>query len=766
MSKSVPIAYGEKQAEIGAVSAMVFHIQEEDTLSLYDVETDAANPLQLNSTVVVTRASDAAVVFRGYVMSKPVMREFEQGAFMEVSCFGKEGVLTQTLCPHGGSFQYTEESSSIAVTAIVMQPSDAWEEYDDVSTLWPDPLAEGANWLQDADCPSDTLDAGILAGATDIILDGAGGGGFAPRGWVSIGTEWIYYPACWYNGTHWQLGDTAGGNPCVRGELGTTAAGHLAAVAVINKRVKTTAPGEVKLYDTVGGVTSTVPATQYSWNSSLGCLVLNRAAVVTDNFTADFNVYDEDGTLGGGTIVLLEDIVTDILTADNTLGGAGFAAGDITVTAPLGVNRFEYDPSTKQPYAWNVIQDLMDTLGINEEYALLYNHTSDKITFTALAQKLVADIDCDYVRRTDSDVTLEDVVSGVLVKYSDEAAGELCDNGRAWHRAAAANTHFMGDPDHPGFSDSAGRVNSDVAGNGGLAYCIDDKIQSCAGWEYLNVDPGASFNHSDWWFGAPVAGVPPIVRIETIALAVNTYRVAGSAWARTRYIAGDELKWEATVWGATDYNTGTHTATDWELCMTIRGDCNVNGGACNTVTVGGDEIPRKDVNALQIRFTVASGPKTAGDYYWGYVHHFNVTGTQSGSYLLVQTTDDVALQGNIQYVYAPLTHRKLRGGIGSSGAAGAPRCKMMDIGASNRAGAQSLGRALLVQRLLLYNSRSYEIAEFMGTLPEVGLTARVDDDEDGVYEYTGLIRGYNLTITPEETSVTLRLLDYNADMLE
>lgn len=155
MSRSVPIAYAEKQADLGAVSAMVMHI-EEDVLSMYNVETDAANPLQLNSTVVVTRDADGKVVFKGYVVTKPVIVQFEQGAFMEIACWGKEGVLTQTFCPYGGTFQWTQASSSIAVTGVALQYSDAWEEYDDVSTLWPDPIAEANNWLQDADCPAAT----------------------------------------------------------------------------------------------------------------------------------------------------------------------------------------------------------------------------------------------------------------------------------------------------------------------------------------------------------------------------------------------------------------------------------------------------------------------------------------------------------------------------------------------------------------------------------------------------------------------------------
>jgi hypothetical protein len=330
ITRTVPIAYGEKQADYGAVSAMVLHIQEEDTLSLYDVETDSANPIQLNSTVVVTRVSDGAIVFRGYVMSKPVTRDFEQGAFMEVSCFGKEGVLTQTLCPYNGSYQWTVSSSSVTTGTIDMQASDAWDAYPEVSTLWPDPTTAPDVWIQNADCPNDTLDAGILAGATDIVLAGAGGGGFAPRGYVVIDTEYIYYPCCWYNAaiSKWQLGNTADGTQyeCVRGELGTAAAGHLAAAAVYNKRAKNIAPGVI----TLRKAGTVLNQSKYTSNGALGCIILNEDDGGTP-FTADYLVYDEDATIDPASVVVtLGDIVTSIITADDDEGGAGFAAGGIT----------------------------------------------------------------------------------------------------------------------------------------------------------------------------------------------------------------------------------------------------------------------------------------------------------------------------------------------------------------------------------------------------------------------------------------------------
>jgi len=196
----------------------------------------------------------------------------------------------------------------------------------------------------------------------------------------------------------------------------------------------------------------------------------------------------------------------------------------------------------------------------------------------------------------------------------------------------------------------------------------------------------------------------------------------------------------------------------------VRSTQGFDNGATNLAEV--TDIANKDVNALRIVWVCAPGPKTAGEYYWGYVHDFVVEGSVNGANTYIQTTDDATKKGDMNYVYAPLTHRKLRGGVNSSGGAGAARTKQLEIGASNLPGAQALGRTLLMQRLLLYNSRNYEVVEFMGTLPELGLTAKVDEDEDGIYEYTGLIRGYNLTITPEETSVTLRLLDYAADYLE
>jgi hypothetical protein len=770
VARSVPVESFSKEAELGAVSACAIVVREE-ILALYSDETDDSNPIQLNSTVTLTR-SDGAVVFRGYVVAKPYLEEFEDGNTLTISCWGKEGVLTGTFCPYGGSFQWTRQSTPIQCAAVSFQPSAAWEGYTDTDTLWPDPIAEPLQWVQDADSPVATLNAGILAGATDIILTAGTGADFAPRGWVRIddgaNEEWVYYPCCWYNGANWQLGDTAGvGAPCVRGELGTAAVGFAGGTSIWNKAAKNVAPGQVVLRNPLG---ATLGSNLYRWNWALGCLILTGAAAA-GVYSVDYWVYDSDGTLGG-TAITLADIVTSVLTADSDQGGAEFAAGDIAVTAPLGINRVEYDPKTNSPYAWSFIEELLDALAIAEEYYLYYDHAANDVVFKALVQTLIPDITVDWVKRIDADLSIEDVVSGVLVNYESDGDKPLLDTSRAWHPAAtgagSSPDHFAHDTAAPSWQESASHGHDDAAGSAGLQYCIDSKMESKFGGEFTH-DPGGEWLHSIWWFQAPIAPstIPPSVRTSKLGMSIGTYRACGSTWGRARFIPGDESKYEARIDGATNFDTAAPAgAYDWQPLLTIRGENNVNGGASDII-YSPDALINQDINAIRVVWVVAPGPKTAGDNYWGYVHALVAEGSSTGSYVHVRLSDVVADMGNMERVVAAASYEKMRGGVNASiGVGGASRGKLLEIGASNMEGALALARTLLLQKLILYESRSYEIVEYMPTLPELGDTIAVDEDGDGAVEYTGLLRGYNITDTPEGTVVTIRLLDYGAGFVE
>lgn len=165
---TVPVQHLVTSHEFNAVSAMILYIST-DVLAKYDLETDDANnPLQLNSTLLLKR--DGARWFDGYTLGKPLFKSYEEGHFLEVTCWGKEGILTQALCPAtDGKYTWTLETSKEPVTQLPLKATANYGSFQG-DTLWPDPLdATGAKcYIKDASCNSDALDGGIGVGTYAI----------------------------------------------------------------------------------------------------------------------------------------------------------------------------------------------------------------------------------------------------------------------------------------------------------------------------------------------------------------------------------------------------------------------------------------------------------------------------------------------------------------------------------------------------------------------------------------------------------------------
>jgi len=796
ITATVPVTYIGIEAEFGAVSTCALYIQS-DVMSKYRSETDDANnPVQLNSTVEVRRqpvseSPGYVVWFRGYVIEKPVERHFEEGNFIQVVCWDKTGVLAHTLCPYSGNYQWTMESDHVNTGLINMEATAALGEYTPNETIWPAPGSAANYWIGDANSPTATLNANIGAGATDIVLAAGTGDDFAPSGWIKLSDtiqldEWAYYPTKWTNPNgggpgipRVQLGNTALGYPVVRGQLGTLANAWTAAGPVtnlFNKMAKRIAPGENFVYR---GANTLQSPQEYNWVPDLGCFVVSTGGV---GFTANYNVYDSDGTLGGAIAYTVQDVIKRLIEAPIADGGAGFTAADeIFSAAVLAINRYEYDPSNKQPYALPCIYDLLRALGIDEEYEFWFDHRDGVIRFDVPTIG-VRTWQLDNLQHIENALSIEDVYTGVLTKFSNAVELKLLDPANAHHQAAG-----MGGGTQPEVIDAVsaggnqwkegtGRVAFGAAGSGGLDRCCDGKRDSNLRLYYKH-NPGNEIVHSYWWFDS-TPGVNPTVHLEKVGLSFNTFRVIGptpppfNEWGRTRVNPGKSNYYKVRIDGATNFDNTLPEAGgyDWQkIGWIVEGEAVTDGMATETMYCpgsGGPAIIRKDVNALRIVFEYMPGPKLSGDYYYAYVHNFEAYGSTE-QYTMVQLTDNPVLQGDLRYIYAPDSFEKMHGGVNSGiGTPGSPRCKILNVGAAAEGGAIAVARTWLMRHLLLYQERAYEYHGVLDRKPELGDYVQVNEEPGGGYEYEGNVRGYSLTVSAEGAITTLRILDYSPEMIE
>ena len=192
--------------------------------------------------------------------------------------------------------------------------------------------------------PDATVDGGIVNSSIPLSTSNQG---FKVRGWAKIddgaNTEWLYYDG--YDDSEsdgiWRLRGVK------RGELGTTAVGHVATTAVYEKLPKQMAPGVTKLEQdaTAGGTYVELKSEQYKINEKLCCFILQESAV--GNYRATFAVYDEDRSIGTHAISGVDQGAKTFTTADDlseelyagdpmvVLGSTG-NDGDYTVVSVSG----------------------------------------------------------------------------------------------------------------------------------------------------------------------------------------------------------------------------------------------------------------------------------------------------------------------------------------------------------------------------------------------------------------------------------------------
>lgn len=762
ISASVPVASLTISEEFDIVSEVVLFIRT-DVLSKYNVEdADTTNSIQLNATCTIDL--DGTAWFRCYVYAKPLFRQFEEGNFLEVRCFGWDGILQAALCPSGGAYEWTMETSSVQVTGIALEETSDYGGFEN-STLWPDPVPTGTTpekcYIQDGFVANDndTLDANISDTATEIVLSTTQKA-FRIRGWVKVTTasvdEWIYYDGY----------DNAGGNyilrNCKRGQLGTTAATHNAGDTARSKVPKTIAPGEVKLLK--DGLLLKF-GSQYTISRSEGCFVVGDYDSGA-TYTATLSYYDADAQLdGSSTTVNLDDVVERMVTGAIGDGGAGFVAGDLdfsdaTVNA-MAITRYDYNPEDKPPMALAAIHDLIASLNLEDEVKFWFDHTQGKFRLAIPANKETADLTISHVERIEREMSLEDVFSGVLISYKHDQPLNRATVARSWHQAA---TGTGASPDD-WISTTAGGENykhgtnssATAAGTFGHDMIVDGDLGTKLQGEFTH-DPGNPFVHSDWWFGDE-SPTPGEIGLDKVSLTVNAYQ---DITANQTHKNADK-EYVVRVLGCDDYNTTTHdtAGNGWQdIGLIITGKPS-HGGLTASKEVTAFAMPR--VNALRIQFDYMAAPRSGTNYYYGTVHGFRVQGDVRG-FVFVQT--DGTTRDESKLVYAVDTHTKLRGGVKSSGGAGSPRVLYHETGALSEGAAISLGRSLLLVKLRLFEERLYEHLAIPSAKPELGDTIEIDEDGDGSPDYTGVLRGYSLTIAPNgKPTLTLRVLDYDAAVI-
>lgn len=732
-------------------------IIEEDVLAKFSQSTLSTNEVQENSTVLIDRTLDAVtrVWFRGYVHAMP-MTQADDGNILALTLYGREGSLEKAFCRGAnGEFRWTLETSSFKVEDMPLQPTEAYGTFQG-STLWPDPAdSDGAkSYVEDASSNSDTLDTTIdiaTAAPFDVILSTTDKG-FTPRGWLKIGTEFMYYDG---------YDDDEADNKfrcrvTARAQLGTSAATHTAGATVFEKLAKQIAPRNIVLeVDDGDGFVKQINNKQFKVNAQTGFFIF--VETTTDTWRGTYSIYDEDKSFdAGSTVISLNDVIQEICTSPVEFGGAGFSAGDLdfsTETGDILINRYDYDPVKKPQYALAAINQVIATIGFKDEIQFNYKHFADKLRLRIVGNSAsVATV--PFVEVWDTDKSLENVNSIAIVQFNDDQSINSATVDFAFHQSATASGNSpdlyescSGDGSDFNFPN---KENFTAAGTGGLEFAVDGRDDTKISGLFKH-DPTGDFEHSQWWFGTGVT--PPLVDLNQIELRINNYRVIGPK----QPFQNSNQTYFCRIDGATDYNSSSNTGTWQELGCFITAEPSVNGGSAKGLWT---RFLLQRVNAIRVVWEFMAGPKESNQYY-GVIHDLFVV-TNVVKFAEVQLTDDVADKGDSTKIFAPLSFRKLRGGVHSSvGVGGTQRPIWHRIGASSDGAAVSLARTLLKTNLVLYESKRGEYTGILPVKPDLGTTVTITETPGGA-TYTGALRTSFVSVTSDEIRIVADVFDYDA----
>jgi hypothetical protein len=686
------------------------------------------------------------------VTQKPLFRSFQDGNYLEVTCWGWDGVLANCTCigPHD-EMVWTMESDYEELTDLPLLPSDDYGTFQG-STLWPDPSdADGLKCYTEG--ASDTLTVAIDDDDTEIVLNDTSQG-FVPRGWVLIESEWIYYDGYDnYNvDTMYRLYN------CKRGCLGTVAAAHSDGETAQEMLGKQIAPRPITVEnDPLGGVdwVKLRRKKEYDAHAALGCFILPQP--YEGVYQGTYSVYDEDGAWGG-TPISLNDVVEQLLAGNRTYGGPQFASGVMdldSTTAAVKINRYDYDPESKPKNVYDAIQELIGTLSLENEIKFWYKHSTGKFRLTVILNS-ASSFSLPNSSESMEEVSLEDCYSAVRIGYTDDQTLNRACKEYSYHQEATGADES---PDHYQSCESGGdswlcpaAANHDAAGNGGMEFTCDGAPGSKLGAVFEHqVADSIDFGH--YWFGADA----PVISLDRIKLKINSYRVIDPGNYGQDY-HNAENEYVCRVEGCNDYNTTTHAGTWVDLGFGLEGKPNSDGtwveGEAVAFTV-------RNVNAIRVVWDYMCGAKNATTYYWAFIHDIEIEG-DTVKYELVQLTDDSGNVGYPRLVYAPASYEKLRGGIGAASASGGvQRVREVFIGASSQPAAVSIGRIYLITSLRRSRQRRYSYEGVLPGTPELGITIT---DSDG---YEGVLREYSYAVGSGGAGiVTGVILDTSADVIE
>lgn len=478
-----------------------------------------------------------------------------------------------------------------------------------------------------------------------------------------------------------------------------------------------------------------------------------------------------DGSMITTVIVSVNDIVEALLTIPVAYQGPGLSTGDLDLNCSrFLVNRYDYDPVNRPKYVWDAIQEVIAQLEIDEEVGFFYDHKLDKFRLIVMGNDTPA-FTAPWSTRIEKQDSLEQLASAIRIEYDLDQDMNRVSEDHSWHSAATGADNKPSSWRYAKYGSAGygwhGPALVDfivAAGSEGFDYIADGKEESKFG-AVFEYKPTGTFEFGHFWFGDPVANIPPIINVNEITVRCGNAREVNKG----KGLYNDTDQYEILFEACTNYNTSTHTGT-WKS-MGVSGKAAIRSSEWYNV----DEfkftrfaLPQCNAVRMVWNYMPGGGQGASSPIHQATVHDLIILASMtttggSKSFITVELSDNPLDKNDATKIYAPASFQKLRGGVGASvGVPGVQHCEHYPIDVASDRAAVSLARYRLLTKLRKSQEREYEYRGFLPGIPRLGITIGVDENNDGAADYTGLLRSHSIVVGSDGIMIRYSVLDYDA----
>jgi len=476
---------------------------------------------------------------------------------------------------------------------------------------------------------------------------------------------------------------------------------------------------------------------------------------------ASYAAFDEMNA----TAIKLSTFAADVFEGSKALGGPGLTSAEYDVTMPsIRLTRVVVD---EPKHCMDLLNDIKADLAFQgsgdlEVISSFYNSRDDLMTFKTITQKSTPDVIFGDALNIQSDYSLADIYSGIVVKFKDSGPVNLANRIRSWvpaigdsmgSEAENMTAYLQQKTEQPSgfgwesFEAYSGTPTDREKAQGLSGFCFDGLDYTGFGIGFAD-NPGSNVTMMYCWWSenAETRTIDHIRAVFDVRRQSDpTYPIDISVVGFTSFTPPVYDMAGAEVSGPVE---GGEIPLNGALRAVYNPDEDTDSVAQLTLEASGIGT---DCNAIGIRFDGI--PATRDNFYRCMLRELLIEGFANRA-VFVRLSDGYVAGDPIAFLAAEDSYSKL-----IDAEFGNYKIDIIDAGVVTKAGAVGLGRLALLQALTLAKQRIVAVPAYQG-YPVLGETTQIPGP------FTGVCLSSELKVASGGgRTLNLRLIDLEEELI-